>query len=96
MVDAPTDRPYTGLFYRERLLRNGSKGEISKGAGGREDRLKAFFTSEGDESNVPIALKTVVARIGAGIEVRSITYRYYVEFLMSQSKPTVKSMRKVS
>jgi hypothetical protein len=30
MIDAPTDRPYTGHFYRERLLRNGSKGEIGE------------------------------------------------------------------
>jgi hypothetical protein len=69
---------------------------LCKGVGGRENRLKAFFSSEGDGPNVSIVLKAVAARTGARIDVRNTTYSYYVEFLASQSKPTVKNMRKAS
>ncbi|MDR1183264.1 MAG: KAP family NTPase [Coriobacteriales bacterium] len=64
--------------------------KLCGGAAGREDRLKAFFSSEGEESNVPIALKTAAVEINT----RDVTYSHYVEFLVSQGKSSAKSAQR--
>jgi hypothetical protein len=63
--------------------------ELCGGAAGREERLRAFFSLEGEESNAPVALKTEAVEI----DVRDVTYSHYVEFLASQSKLNTESVR---